>query len=426
MKHHPWTLALAAAGVVSLAPAAPAEEAQHPVLTALSATTLSGYVDTSAIWKFGTDPGGSVLPGRSYDGPDKQDGFNLNVIKLALGKPLEEGGWSAGYQVELLFGPDANVYATTSTGVTSSDFAIKQAYVSLRAPVGNGLDFKVGFWDACIGYEVYDAASNPNYSRSYGYFIEPLSHTGIQANYKVNEVVSLTAGVADAEAVGTGIGSLINSRSNIESVKSYMGMVNITAPESLGFLKGSSLTAGVVDSGATLPGEPDVVNYYVGGTFNTPVNGLALGVAYDYRGNGQLDTFGSAYANAVSLYTLYQATEKMKFAVRGEYASASAGTFGAKPAGGPNNEEFFGLTATADYSLWANVVSRIEFRWDHDASGGPPAFGSRGAQGVLPSHLSGNGGDGDYEWLPAGLDRYSDARYLRNAFSLALNIIYQF
>jgi hypothetical protein len=422
MKHHPWTLALAAAGVVSLAPTIQAEEAPPAVLTAVSSTTLSGYVDTSAIWKFGTDRGGSVLPGRSYDGPSKQDGFNLNVAKLALGKPLEEdkGGWSAGYQVELLFGPDANVYASTSTGseFATSDFAIKQVYVSLRAPVGNGLDFKVGFWDACIGYEVFDAAGNPNYSRSYGYFIEPLSHTGIQANYKVNEIVSLTAGVADAEAVGTGISSSINSRSNLESVKSYMGMVNITAPESMGFLKGSSVTAGVVDSGATLPGEPDVVNYYVGGTFNTPVSGLSLGAAYDYRGNKQGGEVGPAYANAVSLYTLYQASEKLKVAVRGEYASASAGTFEsstgadpvrAKPVGGPNNEEFLALTATADYSLWANVVSRLEFRWDHDASGGPPAFGSLGTTGT-----------------PNALGRFSDANYLRNAFSLALSIIYKF
>ena len=39
-------------------------------------------------------------------------------------------------------GPDANVLGTASTGL-GTDFAIKQAYVALRVPVGNGLDFKV-------------------------------------------------------------------------------------------------------------------------------------------------------------------------------------------------------------------------------------------------------------------------------------------
>jgi hypothetical protein len=409
MNYPLLTSALAAAGVISLAPRASAEEVPQAILTALSSTTLSGYVDTSAIWKIGTDRGGSALPGRSYDGPAKQDGFNLNVVKVALAKPLEQGGWSAGYQVELLAGPDANAYATTSTGVTSADFAIKQAYLSLRAPVGNGLDLKFGLWDTCIGYEYFDAASNANYSRSYSYFIEPLSHTGLLIEYRLNDVVSLTGGIANAEAVETSTGARINSRSNIDSVKTYLGMITLTAPENAGFLKGSTLTAGAVDSGATLPGQPDVVNYYVGGTFSTPVAGLSLGVAYDYRGNRNVGAFGSAYANALSLYTLYQATEKLKFAARGEYASASAGTFFAKPVGGPNNEEFVALTATADYSLWANVVSRIEFRWDHDASGGPPAFGSLGTEGT-----------------PNALGRLDDANYLKNAFSVALNIIYQF
>jgi len=103
MKCNKWTLALAAAGVVSLGSVAQAEEAQHQVLTALSSTTLSGYVDTSAIWKFGTDnhgPGSGVIPtipGRTFDGTaDKLDGFNLNVVKLTLEKPLDEGQWSAG------------------------------------------------------------------------------------------------------------------------------------------------------------------------------------------------------------------------------------------------------------------------------------------------------------------------------------------
>jgi hypothetical protein len=93
---NPWTAALIAAGLVSLGAILNAEEAQHQVLTALSSTTLSGYVDTSAIWKFGT--GGQVV-GRSYDGTAKQDGFNLNVVQLSLAKPLDDGAWSAGYQV---------------------------------------------------------------------------------------------------------------------------------------------------------------------------------------------------------------------------------------------------------------------------------------------------------------------------------------
>ena len=58
MKLNQWTLALAAAGVVSLESMVQAEEKEqkmNPLLTAVSSTTLSGYVSTSAIWKPGTN-----------------------------------------------------------------------------------------------------------------------------------------------------------------------------------------------------------------------------------------------------------------------------------------------------------------------------------------------------------------------------------
>ena len=130
MKLNKWTVALAACGVVSLSSVVQAEEAQHQVLTALSQTTLSGYVDTSAIWKLGT--GNSALPGRAYDGVGKLDGFNLNVVKLGLEKPLDEAQWAAGYKVDLLFGPDAVTYQGTfgsgwSIGGGADDFGLQNA-----------------------------------------------------------------------------------------------------------------------------------------------------------------------------------------------------------------------------------------------------------------------------------------------------------
>ena len=51
------------------------------------------------------------------------------------------------HKLDLIFGPDANALATDSAGLLSanSDLGIKQAYVSLRAPAGNGLEFKLVF-----------------------------------------------------------------------------------------------------------------------------------------------------------------------------------------------------------------------------------------------------------------------------------------
>jgi hypothetical protein len=426
MKCNQWTLGLAAAGFISLGSVVQAEEATAPnqVMTALSSTTLSGYVDTSAIWKFGS--GNANMPGRSYDGANKQDGFNLNVVKLQLEKPLDEGQWSAGYKTELLFGPDAGTFNTLSTssrsaGATAnSDFAIKSAYVAVRAPVGNGLDVKMGVFDTIIGYEVFDAVSNPNYSRSYGYFLEPTTYTGVLASYKVADWLSVSGGIADVGA------PTINGRSfQIESQKAYMASVVLTAPDSMGFVKGASLYAGFIDNGKTSPtpgggGTPGVdtsyMNFYAGVTIPTPIESLAVGAAYDYRASGQNSSFGSAdyvpssYANAVGLYASWKMTDKMKLNARGEYASGSPGTFGSigldtDAGGGVHPEKFTELTGTLDYALWANVVSRVEVRWDHDCSGGPGSFG-----GSVPGVAHPPGGEGT----------------LKDAVSLAFNLIYKF
>src|SRR3974377_1645075 len=154
MKFNKWTVALAAVGVVSMVSAAKAEEKASPVMTALSSTTISGYVDTSAQWNPGT--GNANLPPYRFGGTSKADGFNLDVIQLRIDKPLDEQDWAAGYRADLWFGPDANTLATSSIfGGNTSDFAIRQAYVALRAPIGTGLDFKMGVFDRIIGSESF-------------------------------------------------------------------------------------------------------------------------------------------------------------------------------------------------------------------------------------------------------------------------------
>src|ERR1035437_5466341 len=94
MKYNAWTLALISAGVVSLPAVAHAEESTNVVLTAISTTTISGYVDTSAHWNPGT--GNLNLPTYSPNGVAggrKADGFNLDVVALTISKPVGEGDW---------------------------------------------------------------------------------------------------------------------------------------------------------------------------------------------------------------------------------------------------------------------------------------------------------------------------------------------
>jgi hypothetical protein len=413
MKYNKWTVALAALGVVSLASAAKAEEKQSSVMTALSSTTISGYVDTSANWNFGT--GNANLPPYKFNSINKADGFNLDVIQLRIDKPLDESDWAAGYRVDLWFGPDANVLNTTSTGINNanSDFAIRQGYVALRAPVGTGLDFKMGVFDSIIGYESVEAGNDPNYTRSYGHTIEPQTMTGLLASYRFCDWFSASAGVADTwnSTINDRAFAPVNApiaaygpRTEAESYKAYMGSVALTAPDSMGFLSGSTLYGGIVNGFGDIGNVNAVVlnpivltSYYVGATVATPVEGLRAGAAFDY-----LDfQHASNDDYSVAGYLSYQATEKLSFHARAEYFKDKvndAGTTLLFGNVGPGNKaEVLALTGTVQYDLWKNVISRLELRWDHSLSGND-LFG------------------GETQGLPNEV----------NAWLLAANVIYKF
>jgi hypothetical protein len=398
MKLNKWTLGLAALGLVSLAPGAMAQTnapapAPIPLTTALTATTISGYVDTSMVWNPGS---GNANPAPYSFNAGKQDGFNLDSADVKIQRSPDSGKWTAGYTLELQYGND----------VVTGDAPLRQAYVELMAPIGNGLDLEIGQWDSIIGYESNDDYKNPNWSRSYGYTIEPTTHTGILATYKFSDAVSLEVGLANSLSsvglnarnfsggsgggLGTGPGSY-----TIESKKAIVSLLSLTAPDSWGSLKGSGLYIGLdygpgnALSDGTSPQAHivDKTHLYVGATINTPVKGLTFGAAYDVVNNFDAGPVEGA-AMALGVYSSYALTDKATLNARAEYAHGSgldalfplpAGVaYGV--AGGPQEAEVFAVTGTLAYQLWDNVTSRIEARWDTSADGyahfGGTAFGA--------------------------------------------------
>ena len=383
MKFNKWTLGLAALGVVSLASAARADEAKmSQVQTALSNTTLSGYVDTSIEWN---PSGGASIAPVAFQGissSPKANGFNLNVVDLALDKPEDESPWASGYHVEVWMGPDANTLGTQSSGGSQSDFTIRQAYITLRTPVGNGIDWKIGVFDTIIGYESTSSPLNPNYTHSYGYSMEPTTHTGLLATYKFCDALTVTAGIADSK------GPVVNDRTPqfngaADSFLAYMGSVALTAPDSWGWAKGATLSVGVVsgDGSNGQFGNDATTSWYVGGVLPTPNSNLTLGASFDYLtdydhpgfpgagwGAGGPGTGPGGNPWALAFYANFKATEKLTLNGRFEWAKSYLSTIA-----GFNNlssqQSAIAFTGTIQYDLWANVLTRLEFRWDHASTG---------------------------------------------------------
>jgi len=336
MKINQWTMGLAAVGIVSLASAVNAEEStMNSIQTALSSTTISGYVDTSVNWN-DIDKGNGALPSLPLS-EDKADGFNLNVVKLTIEKPMDEGEWAAGYKVDLLFGPDAVNYNSSVNGDNTTDYCIKQAYVALRTPVGNGIDWKMGVFDTVVGYEVFESGSNPNFTRSWGWHNEPTQHTGLLGSYRITDSIAVAGGIANTEYAG------INAKDQNAWDKTWLGSIAYTAPDDMGFLSGSTFYGAVVLGSGT-----DQDNYYLGATFNTPIANLKAGVAYDY-----IDVSNGESTWVLALYASYQASEKLSLHGRVDALD---------PQGG--DSDVMSLTGTVQYDLWANVISRAEIRYD--------------------------------------------------------------
>jgi hypothetical protein len=371
-------------------------------LTGFSSTSLSGFVDTSAQWNLGT--GNANPPPYKFGGPANSDGFNLNVVQLRIeSRPSDEEDWAAGYRMDLWAGPDANTLGTQSAlALGATDFAIRQAYVTLRVPFMNGIDVRAGVFDSIIGYESVEAVRNPNFTRSFGHTIEPQTHTGLLGTYHFSENAAVSFGAADT------VGPAINGRANpakAESYKTYMGSIRISAGENRGFLSGSTLYAGIV-SGFSEKYSQNQSSYYIGGALKTPIERLRAGAAFDF-----LDvhsTRGETWS--VTGYASYQATDKLSFHGRAEYlrdrgdqkffVSNTTDVLGNFYAINP--DRVLSVTATAQYDLWRNVISRVELRWDHSLSG-QPAYGGQA---------------GDTLSQGEGL--------LRNAWMLAANLIYKF
>jgi len=227
----------------------------------------------------------------------------------------------------------------------------------------------------------------------------PRQHTGLVGAYRFNDWMMLGAGV-----VNTCNGPIngrayraypAGNRPGAESEKTYAGSLYLTAPKSFGCLQGANLTF-IIGHGLDSPNAPITASRITAcsayGNVPLPLKGLSVGAAYDYIAIPHHGMTTAWYANASGLYLMYQATEKLKFNNRVEYASATSGCWTTKPPGG---EKFLGETFTIDYQLWQNVISRAEFRWDHDLTA---------RRGIAAPF-----GDDD-----------------KNALSLALNLIYRF
>ncbi|MBM4202267.1 MAG: hypothetical protein FJ189_13420, partial [Gammaproteobacteria bacterium] len=147
-----------------------------------------------------------LSPSNNFNGPVTFGSRNgepmLNQLYLYLQRPVQVQGetWDFGGRADFLYGTDAIYTQTYGSPFGTWDYylargcnaqnedcsirfysaAVPQAYLSVSAPIGNGLQIRLGHFYTPFGYEAVMAPDNFFYSHAYTMqYGEPFTHTGV-------------------------------------------------------------------------------------------------------------------------------------------------------------------------------------------------------------------------------------------------------
>lgn len=181
------TLSVLVATLATLGPVG-ARAADSPTETiahvlANSGITASGYLAAS----FYHSSGGNT----DHQFDTAHQAFQFDQAGLNLAYQPKQG---FGAVLNLIAGDDAKVVNAAESASASSNnmFDLLQGYVQY---VDGGLTVEAGKFTTLVGAEVIAPTGNTNYSRSFLFYAEPMTHTGIRATYAFNDAVSVTLGV---------------------------------------------------------------------------------------------------------------------------------------------------------------------------------------------------------------------------------------
>ena len=124
-------------------------------------------------------------PTRVFD--NRGNSFYLNAAQLNLER-LASKDMIVGYHIELAAGHDPSIY-------DGQNVTLQEGWAQIVAPLGSGLDIRVGKMATLAGFEVLESMNNFNYSRGMLFgLIQPFTNTGVRASYWFGEQAGLTIG----------------------------------------------------------------------------------------------------------------------------------------------------------------------------------------------------------------------------------------
>ena len=340
----------------------------HSAVLSKEDFSLSGFVDASYTQNF-NNPSNNVNQNRIFD--VDSNSFRPHLAQLVFEKEGKTGGEfvdAAGFRIKLNFGEDAE-FTGGSTGNDDVDF--QEVYAQFIAPVGNGIDLRVGRMNTLIGYEVIESPYNPNFSRSWLFGLgQPFTTTGIRGSYDFTDQVSWSIGVINEFA---GNVSDVNNSKGIETAVSvtptdWLGVVGYgfwtpnNGSAALGGVGGDArrlLGGGIVDIQALDSTEVVLEAYYAkqddafANGRNAVWKGFAGYIIHDFSEEWGVRFRGEIFDDVDGFASCFGGSSKA-----GGKASSCAQAIGS------GGQTLWEMTYTLQYKPVPFLITRLEFRHD--------------------------------------------------------------
>jgi Putative beta-barrel porin-2, OmpL-like. bbp2 len=313
----------APAAVLAAPPAVPAAPAAAPGPT--PKFVFGGLVDTYYLYNFTPPPGtnsitfpgpgilnpmtGALVPvgvGRAFD--TNANSMTLALTKLTMNASLDP----VSFQLDMGYGSVGTIINNAGGGSASvgNSFLIEQAYGEITLPVGLPsftLDF--GKFTTTAGAEVIEANKNWLYSRSLLFNAIPLLHTGVRANLKVNDNLTLQA-------------SLVNGWNNDPDLNAWKTggiSASITVNPMLSIVATTYFGKEAPEGAATTtPGDLRFLGDLVAALTVNSQFGLNLNVDYIKA----YDDVAADYQIGAALMGRYVISDRLNVAARGEFLAS--------------------------------------------------------------------------------------------------------
>ncbi|TVZ25320.1 putative OmpL-like beta-barrel porin-2 [Gillisia sp. Hel_I_86] len=274
-------------------------------------------------------------------------GFAIGMANVVMNYEMGKIGAVA----DLVFGPRGEDAVFNSLG---SSNIVNQLYVYWNA--SEKVTLTLGNWNTYLGYEVISPSANFNYSTSYMFSYGPFSHTGIKADFALNDEFSAMVAVmnptdfTEFNPAGTyTFGAQLGYAKEAGSV-----YLNFLYGDQDGKLEANGNKGGDISAGSTF--QVDLATgvdlsdgFYLG--FNTTYNTTATGEAF--TDTGIRDVEGDDYGfYGAALYLQYSLNDKVALGARGEYFkefNGGAGALGVYDANGDSS--VFAVTVSGNMAI---------------------------------------------------------------------------